>query len=82
MYETHVAPTNDACHGPLERNYQPTMLPFVLLLGNHSSGKSSFANYALGRRVQQCGVAPTDDGFTVIAPGEEDADQDLSLIHI
>ena len=52
------------------------MLPFVLLLGNHSSGKSSFANYALGRRVQQCGVAPTDDGFTVIAPGEEDADQD------
>ena len=76
LYETHVAPTNDACHGPLERNYQPTMLPFVLLLGNHSSGKSSFANYALGRRVQQCGVAPTDDGFTVIAPGEEDADQD------
>ena len=36
LYETHVAPTNDACHGPLERNYQPTMLPFVLLLGNHS----------------------------------------------
>ena len=52
------------------------MLPFVLLLGNHSSGKSSFANFALGRDVQTAGVAPTDDSFTVIAPGASDADQD------
>ena len=51
------------------------MLPFVLLLGNHSSGRVH-SRTTLGRRVQQCGVAPTDDGFTVIAPGEEDADQD------
>jgi len=48
----------------------------VLLVGNHSSGKSSFVNYVLGRDVQTAGVAPTDDCFTVIAPGPADRDQD------
>jgi GTPase SAR1 family protein len=51
-------------------------LPFVLLVGNHSSGKSSFINYVLGRKIQTAGVAPTDDAFTIIAPGPEDRDQD------
>ena len=55
---------------------QGTALPFVLLLGNHSSGKSSFINYVLGRNIQTTGVAPTDDAFTVIAPGPHDRDQD------
>ncbi|EEC45828.1 predicted protein, partial [Phaeodactylum tricornutum CCAP 1055/1] len=50
--------------------------PFVLLVGNHSSGKSSFINYVLGRKVQTAGVAPTDDSFTIIAPGPADRDQD------
>ena len=76
IYRRDVAPINEALHGPLEHAYQPTMLPFVLLLGNHSSGKSSFANFALGRDVQTAGVAPTDDSFTIIAPGASDADQD------
>ncbi|KAH8098048.1 hypothetical protein JL720_970 [Aureococcus anophagefferens] len=76
IYRRDVAPVNEALHGPLEHAYQPTVLPFVLLLGNHSSGKSSFANFALGRDVQTAGVAPTDDSFTVIAPGASDADQD------
>ena len=76
LYADDVAPVNEALRGPLEADYAPTMLPFVLLLGNHSSGKSSFANLALGRDVQTAGVAPTDDGFTVIAPGSEDADRD------
>merc|ERR1712238_449419 len=49
---------------------------FVLLVGNHSSGKSSFINYVLGRKIQTAGVAPTDDCFTVIAPGPMDVDQD------
>ena len=53
-----------------------TALPFVLLVGNHSSGKSSFINYVLGRQVQTAGVAPTDDSFTIIAPGPADRDQD------
>jgi GTP-binding protein EngB required for normal cell division len=53
-----------------------TSLPFCLLVGNHSSGKSSFINYILKRDIQKAGVAPTDDTFTVIAPGPVDTDAD------
>jgi hypothetical protein len=53
-----------------------TSLPFCLLVGNHSSGKSSFINYVLKRNIQKAGVAPTDDSFTVIAPGPVDKDSD------
>jgi uncharacterized membrane protein YgcG len=52
------------------------LLPFVFLLGNHSSGKSSFINYVCKRPIQTAGVAPTDDSFTIIAPGPSDIDQD------
>ena len=68
---------NDKVKGPLEKSTQQnTILPFVFLLGNHSSGKSSFVNYVCGRKVQTSGVAPTDDTFTVIAPGPVDNDRD------
>ena len=50
--------------------------PMVLVLGNHSSGKSSFINYLLGREVQKTGVAPTDDGFTILAAGPVDEERD------
>jgi GTP-binding protein EngB required for normal cell division len=40
--------------------------PTVLLLGNHSSGKSTFINHLLGEDVQRTGLAPTDDSFTVL----------------
>lgn len=50
--------------------------PLVLILGNHSSGKSSFINYLLGEEVQKTGLAPTDDGFTVISWGETRDDRD------
>lgn len=53
-----------------------TVLPFVFLLGNHSSGKSSFVNYVCDRKVQTAGVAPTDDMFTIIVPGPADVDRD------
>ena len=33
-------------------------------------------NYVLERKVQTSGVAPTDDSFTIIAPGKTDIDQD------
>lgn len=40
--------------------------PMVLVIGNHSSGKSTFVNRLLGTQVQETGVAPTDDGFTLL----------------
>lgn len=49
--------------------------PTVIFLGNHSSGKSSLVNWILGApAVQDTGVAPTDDGFTVIIYGENEED--------
>lgn len=72
-----IMPLNSTLRGPLTKGSdRGTSLPFVLLVGNHSSGKSSFINYVLGRQVQTAGVAPTDDCFTVIAPGPKDVDQD------
>jgi GTPase SAR1 family protein len=50
--------------------------PQVLLLGNHSSGKSTFVNHLLGAEVQRTGVAPTDDGFTIITYGPVETDRD------
>lgn len=52
-----------------------TSSPMVVFLGNHSSGKSSFINHILGRDVQRSGVAPVDDGFTIIMHGENELDQ-------
>lgn len=72
-----VQDLNDKFKGPLDqKNAKNTLFPFVFLLGNHSSGKSSFINYVLGRKVQVAGVAPTDDNFTIIAPGQDDQDRD------
>ena len=49
-------------------------VPCMLFLGNHSSGKSSMVNWLLGGGVQDVGLAPTDDGFTVIMHGETEED--------
>ena len=74
---TSVQTLNDKSKGPLDKSTQKnTILPFVFLLGNHSSGKSSFVNYISGRKIQTAGVAPTDDTFTVITPGPSDVDRD------
>jgi GTP-binding protein EngB required for normal cell division len=50
--------------------------PQVLMLGNHSSGKSTFINHLLGVEVQKTGVAPTDDNFTIITYGPHETDRD------
>ena len=72
-----IQPINDQIRGPLDKqSAKNTMLPFVFLLGNHSSGKSSFVNYVFQRKVQTSGVAPTDDNFTVLVPGPSDNDRD------
>jgi hypothetical protein len=71
-----VQPISERYHGPLDAStVHNTQLPMVLLLGNHSSGKSSFINHLLQREVQASGVAPTDDAFTIIVPGDEDIDR-------
>src|SRR6266852_3760733 len=50
--------------------------PTVLFLGNHSSGKSTFINHLLGAPVQKTGLAPTDDGFTVLSFGGSEEERD------
>ncbi|MCB9229110.1 MAG: dynamin family protein [Deltaproteobacteria bacterium] len=47
--------------------------PLVLVLGNYSSGKSTLINEFLGTKIQLTGQAPTDDCFTVITAGDDDA---------
>jgi predicted GTPase len=54
--------------------------PLVLFLGNHSSGKSSFVNFLLARSVQDTGLAPTDDGFTVLTSGNQESSADGATI--
>lgn len=43
--------------------------PLILILGNHSSGKSTFINYFTESPIQLTGMAPTDDDFTIIKGG-------------
>lgn len=55
-------------------------LPLVLFLGNHSSGKSSFINFLVGGEVQRTGIAPVDDGFTIITHGDPPEDKDGAAV--
>ncbi|EKX54199.1 hypothetical protein GUITHDRAFT_160834 [Guillardia theta CCMP2712] len=75
-YQSILLPINERMMGPLPQSEIITSRPMVLLLGNHSSGKSSFINFLVGSEVQKSGVAPTDDSFTLITSGMEDTDQD------
>lgn len=50
--------------------------PMVLIVGNHSSGKSTFLNYILGEAVQRTGMAPTDDSFTILRYSEQREERD------
>ena len=43
--------------------------PLILMLGNHSSGKSTFVNYFTHQEIQLTGMAPTDDDFTILTQG-------------
>nr|MBF0222135.1 dynamin family protein [Desulfobulbaceae bacterium] len=45
--------------------------PLVLILGNYSSGKSTFINELVGKDIQRTGQAPTDDSFTIITSPEK-----------
>ncbi len=50
--------------------------PTVLILGNHSSGKSTFINHLLGAPVQKTGLAPTDDAFTILSFGGSEEERE------
>ena len=78
-----LSPIADAFKFRLPTRAQSAERPFVLLLGNHSAGKSTFVNHLLSgldgvapTDLQKSGVAPTDDGFSVIAGGEVDENRD------
>jgi GTPase SAR1 family protein len=54
--------------------------PLVLVVGNHSSGKSTFLNHILEQDVQRTGMAPTDDSFTILRFGEQARELDGNAI--
>ncbi|CAK4673752.1 unnamed protein product [Aphanomyces euteiches] len=41
----------------------------VMIIGNHSAGKSSFINWYIGENIQRTGVAIETQGFTFITSG-------------
>ncbi len=73
LYARHRATADRFCYTYRRATVSPNGQPYVLFLGNHSSGKSSFINYLLGgTSVQDVGIAPTDDAFTFLVYGEEE----------
>lgn len=43
----------------------------VMLMGNHSAGKSSFINWYIGEKIQRTGVAIETQGFTIVTTGKK-----------
>ena len=75
LYARHRETAERFCYTYRRSTVSPNSLPYVLFLGNHSSGKSSFINYLLGDTSEQdVGIAPTDDAFTFLQYGEEERD--------
>lgn len=68
--EDLLRPLGETFGFPVGTKHAANGLPTVLCLGNHSSGKSTFINYLAGEDIQETGVAPTDDCFTLIMYGE------------
>ena len=71
-----IAPIAAAYNQELVPDSAYSSPPTILLLGNHSSGKSSMINHLLGRGIQRTGIAPTDDGFTILFHGEQELNLD------
>ncbi len=70
LREDLLRPFADKFGFPLGNRSAATGLPTVLCLGNHSSGKSTFINHLARANIQDTGVAPTDDSFTLLMYGE------------
>ena len=43
----------------------------VMLMGNHSAGKSSFINWYIDEKIQRTGVAIETQGFTIVTSGKK-----------
>jgi len=78
IQDTVVVPIDERLPGrPFEYDLHSfPFTPMVLVIGNHSSGKSTFINRLLGLGAQETGVAPTDDGFTVLERQKTDSTED------
>ena len=75
LYARHRALADRFCYTYRRATVSPNSPPYVLFLGNHSSGKSSFINHLMGgASVQDVGIAPTDDAFTFLLYGEDERD--------
>ncbi len=53
--------------------------PIALVIGNYSSGKSTFINELIGRNVQRTGQSPTDDSFTILTASNTAGDSEVSI---
>ncbi len=76
LREELLRPFADKFGFPLGNKSSATGLPTVLCLGNHSSGKSTFINHLAGANIQDTGVAPTDDSFTLLMYGAASKTED------
>jgi GTPase SAR1 family protein len=54
--------------------------PMILMIGNHSSGKSSFINYFIRQDIQLTGMAPTDEDFTILRFGPTEQERNGSSV--
>ena len=51
--------------------HKPRKKVNVMIIGNHSAGKSSFINWYIGEDVQTTGVAIETRGFTYVTSGRK-----------
>ena len=69
----YTDPEGDGCNGlvGIAQNLDLKLLPprkkiSVMLIGNHSAGKSSFINWYIEEHVQRTGVAIETQGFSFV----------------
>ena len=53
---------------------RPSKKATVLVIGNHSAGKSSFINWYVGEKIQSTGIGIETSHFTMITHGEKSSE--------
>lgn len=79
LYNRKIKPLEDAYrysdfHSAALTNTDIDAKPFILLMGQYSTGKTSFIKYLLGREYPGChiGPEPTTDRFVAVMNGASD----------